>query len=166
MLFSKKGEIDTIYTVSLPAYHALILYRLVREEVDKNKANFTQKQQEILTALTQRVYDDREAEKRLFEIQNVLMTLIRLESLIWDEYVRKHEFYTITELKMVKLDLPSKAYELILSILQRKIGEMTEKQLEYLNKNFRKPDKLHEYLESVNKLVEIKGYFEDVKNSI
>lgn len=166
MLFSKKGETDTIYTVSLPTYHALILYRLVRDEADKNKASFTQKQKEILDALTQRAYDDIEAENRLFEIQNDLMTLIRLESLIWNEYVRKHEFYTITELNMVELDLPSKAYELILSILQRKIGEMTEKQLEYLNKNFRKHDKLQEYLESINKLVELKGYFEDVKNSL
>ena len=166
MLFSKKGETDTIYTVNIPTNHALILYRLVREETDKHKAEFTMKQKEVLTALTQRAYDDREAEKRLFEIQGDLMTLIRLESLIWNEYVRKHEFYTITELNMLELDIPSKAYKLIMSILHRKIEEMTEKQLEYLNKNFRKPDKLHEYLESINKLVELKGYFEDVKNSI
>ena len=166
MLFSKKGETDTIYTVSLPTHHALILYRLVRAEADKNKASFTQKQKEILNALTQRAYDDIEAENRLFEIQNELMTLIRLESLIWNEYVRKHEFYTISELIMLELDLPSKAYKLIMSILHRKIEEMTEKQLEYLNKNFRKPDRLHDYLESINRLVELKGYFEDVKNSL
>ena len=166
MLFSKKGETDTIYTVSLPTYHALILYRLVRDEADKNKASFTQKQKEILNALTQRAYDDREAEKRLFEIQNELVTLIRLESLIWDEYVRKHDFYTVSEINMLELDLPSKDYKLILSILNHKIEEMAEKQLEYLNKNFRKPDKLHEYLESINKLVELKVYFEDEKNSL
>lgn len=166
MLFSKKGDNDTIYTVSLPVNHVLILYRLVREEADKHKTEFSMKQKEILSALTQRAYDDREAEKRLFEIQNDLITLIRLESLIWDEYVRKHEFYTVSEINMLELDLPSKDYKLILSILNHKIEEMVEKQLEYLNKKFRKPDKLHEYLESINKLVELKVCFEDEKNSL
>ena len=67
MLFSKKGGTDTIYTVGLPTYHTLILYRLVRDEADKNKASFTQKQKEILNALTQRAYDDIEAERRIIE---------------------------------------------------------------------------------------------------
>jgi hypothetical protein len=167
MLFNKKGETDTIHTVSLPTNYVILLYRLVKEEADKNKASFSKKQHEVLTALTQRAYDDKEAEKELFNIQNELMTLIRVESLIWEEYVTKHEFYTISDLSMIDLDLNSKAYEIILSILQRKIEELCEKQLEYLRENFYKPEfKLHEYLDSINNLIGLKGYFESAKNVI